>query len=188
MHRKLIISCIIIVLLAAYGLFGIDYMKQCKTREALASAITNVTQELKQVPAPPQNLEQRLAAAQASLAAARSAFPGKPNSTQIINRILKLADECQVKAIPLATQEWSSEKIGKGYLVFRIQMTVQGNFARFVDFLNKLENEEFETLAIENLRVTRPIRKTDENAANDQASPIIASLDVAIYARVMTSE
>ena len=145
-----------------------------------------MTQELQQIPAPPQNLEQRLAVAEASLATAQNAFLGKPNSTQIINRILKLADECQVKVIPLATQQWSSEKTGKGYLVFGLQLTVQGSFDQFVNFINKLENGEFNTLSIENLSVTRVINKTDGEALPDGTVNVMANLGVVIYARSVT--
>ena len=188
MRRRLIIAFIIIVLLVAYGLLGIDYTKQRKEHETLAVSVADMTQKLQQIPTPPQNLEQRLAVAEASLAATQSAFPTKPNSTQIINRILKLADEYQVKAIPLATQQWSSEKTGKGYLAFGLQLTVQGRFEQFVNFMNKLENGEFDTLVIEDLSVTRVINKTDGEVLPDRALSIIANLHVTIYARSVTSD
>ena len=188
MRRKLIVAFIIIVLLVAYGLLGIDYKKQRQEQEALVIASSNITQQLRQIPALPQNLEQRLALAEANLATAQSAFPSKPNSTQIINRILKLADECQVKAIPLATRQWSSEKTDKGYLAFGLQMTVQGRFDQFVNFINKLENGEFDTLIIENLSVTRVINKVEGEALLDITPPIMANLDVAIHARALTSD
>ncbi|MFC1917970.1 hypothetical protein ACFLXH_04880 [Chloroflexota bacterium] len=186
MRRKLIVAFIIIVLLVAYGLLGLDYAKQRREHETLAVSIIEITRELRQIPASPQNLEQRLAAAETSLESAQSAFPAKPNSTQIINQILKLADEYQVKAIPLATQQWSSEKAGNGYLVFRVKLTVQGGFDQFVNFVNKLENEEFDTLIIEDLIVTRVI--VAEKAPPDTATSIKANLDVAIYARLLTSD
>ena len=183
MKTKLIILLLIMASLAAYGFLGTGYLKQRQGQAVLASSITDTSQELKQVPTPPTDLESRLAAAQARLTAAQSAFPGKPNSTQIINKILKLADECQVKAIPLSTQEWSPEKTRKGYLVFRLHMTVKGDFPQFVNFVGRLENGEFETLIIESLSVTRLIQKAEENAIPEQTLPITAGLDVAIYAR-----
>ncbi|MFC1914610.1 hypothetical protein ACFLXF_04995 [Chloroflexota bacterium] len=188
MKYKLIIAFIIIVLLVGYGLLGIDYVKQRQGHDALAVSMAEMARELQQIPAPAQNLEQRLAAAAASLAATQSAFPAKPNSTQIINRILKLADECQVKAIPLVTQQWSSEKAGKGYLAFGLQLTVQGRFDQFVDFMNQLENGEFDTLVIEDLSVTKVTNKAEGKALPDTTSPIKANLDVAIYARSVTDD
>ncbi len=93
-----------------------------------------------------------------------------------------------MKVIPLATQQWSSEKTGKGYLVFGLQMTVQGGFDQFVNFINKLENGEFDTLIIEDLSVTRVINKTDGEVLPDGTIHVMANLDVAIYARSVTSD
>ncbi len=188
MRRKLIVAFIVIVLLIAYGLLGIDYTKQRKEHETLAVSVADMTQKLQQIPTSARYLEQILAAAEANLAATQSALPTKPNSTQIINRILKLADECQVKAIPLATQPWSPEKAGKGYLVFGLQLTVHGGFDQFVNFINKLENGEFDTLIIADLSITRVINEAEAEALLETTPPIMANLDVAIYARSVTSD
>lgn len=177
MRRKLIIALITVVLLVAYGLLAIDYAQQRRGHEELTVSLAEMTRQLQQIPAPPQGLEQKLAAAEASLAATQSAFPARPNSTQIINRILKLADERQVKVIPLATQEWSLDRTGTGYLVFGLQLTVQGGFYQFVNFLNQLESGDFGALIIQDLSVTRT---TDNTSAQ---IPVIASLEVAIYSR-----
>ena len=123
-----------------------------------------------------------------SVSTEEDAFPGRTNSTQIINRILKLADEYQVKAIPLATRQWSVEKAGKGYLSFGLQLTVQGRFDRFVDFMNKLENEEFDTIVVESLSVTRVTSKAEGKALPYTTPPVKANLDVAIYALGATDD
>jgi hypothetical protein len=94
MTSKLIISIFIIASLAVYGLLGTGYFKERQGQAAIAASTANVTQELEQTPAPDADMPQKLVAAQANLAAAQSAFPGKPNSTQVINQILKLADAC----------------------------------------------------------------------------------------------
>ena len=183
MKKRLIVTLLISALLVTYCLLGIGYMKQSKEYDVLYSTVTDVARELEQVPEPPQNLEQRLATAQANLAYAQGAFPSRPNSTQVINKILKLADECHVRAIPLATQQWSQVKTGEGYLVFRLHITVHGGFSQFVNFVSKLENGLFDTITIENLNVTRPVIKAEAKILPDMTSPITASLDVAIYAR-----
>ncbi len=176
---KLLITILIIVLLVVYYLFGMDYMKQRQEHEALTSQITDVTQTLAQIPELPQDLEQRLAAAQASLAAEQSAFPSQINSTQIINTILQLADDSGVKAIPLVTQLWSIENVGKhGYYVLRLNVTVEGSFSQLVSFVSKLENGEYKTLIVENLSVSE---QAEEESASEGTIPITASLDLAIY-------
>ncbi len=99
--RNLAIALVLIALSVAYVVVAMDYMKQLRVRETTTLEVSDVARNLNQVPPPPQDLQQRLAAAQARLATAPSSFPGKPNSTQVINKILRLADECQVKAIPI---------------------------------------------------------------------------------------
>ena len=136
----------IVALLVVYYFLGMGYLRQRQGHEALAAQITKATQTLAQTPKPPQDLEQRLAAAEASLAAAQSAFPTDLNSTRIINTILKLADACQVRAIPLVTKPWSKENIGKGYYAFRLSVSVRGSFSQLTSFVSRLENGELESL------------------------------------------
>ncbi len=188
-NNRLIIALLIIIALAAvYYFLGIDYMKQRRLQAGIASDIANTAHLARQVPQPPQDLPARLAAAQARLAAAQSTVPGKPNSTQVINKILMLADECQVKAIPLTTEQWSADKTGKGYLVFRLHLTVQGGFTEFARFVGALENGDFDALRIENLNVTRVVKKAEEKGLPDGTSSVTASLDVAIYAKSASSQ
>lgn len=181
MKSKLLITLLIIILLVVYYLLGIGYVKQQKEHEALTSQIADVTQTLREIPEPPQDLEQRLAAAQASLAAEQSAFPSKMNTTQVINSILELADDCKVKAIPLITQPWSTEEVGQhDYYVFRLNVAVEGSLSQLLTLVGKLENSEFETLVVERLEVTRVNDQPEETA--EGTVPVTASLGLAIYA------
>ena len=177
MKKKLLIILLIIILLGAYYLFGTDYMRQRREHEALSSRINDATLLLAQIPPLPQDLEQQLASAQANLIAEQSTFPTRMNSTRIINTILRLADECQVKAIPLVTQPWTQVDIGEHkYNVFRLNLAVTGDFIQLVSFISKLENGEFKTLIIDDLSVNR--------ASEDNRGTVIdASVDLAIYIR-----
>lgn len=189
MRGRLLITILIIFLLAVYYLFGMDYMKQGKEQEVLTSQITEVTQTLEQIPRPPQDLEQRLAVARASLAAEQRAFPSKINTTQVINTIIELADDCEVKAIPLVTQPWSTEKVGEhGYYVFRLNVAVEGSFSRLVSFVSKLERAGYKTLIIENMSVTRVTEQPEEGTVPEGTIPITASVNLVIYTQSLSSD
>ncbi len=182
MKNKLLITVLIVILLVVYYLLGMDYLKQRQQQAALAPQINDVALLLEQMPEPPRELEQRLASAQDNLTAEQKAFPGEMNSTQVINNILKLADECQVKAIPLVTEPWSAVKIGEqDYYLFRLNVAVEGSFSNLVSFTGKLENEVFETLVVENLSVTRITGQSGEGTVPEGNIPVSASLDLAIY-------
>jgi Tfp pilus assembly protein PilO len=186
LKSKLILTFLIIAivaLLAVYFFLEMDYLKQCRGHEALTAQIKEATRTLDKTPQPPQDLEQRLAAAQASLAASQIDFPRDLNSTQVINSILKLADACHVRVIPLVTNPWSFEDIGEGYHVFRLNMAVRGSFSQLTSFVSQLEKGEFGALVVEHLSVKRGTEPVE-----GEAVPVTASLDLAIYTQFTTSE
>ena len=187
--KKLLIILLIAVLLVVYYLLGMGYLKQRNEHEALASQITEATQALTQLPKPPDDLEQRLAAAQASLDTAKNSFPGRMNSNEIVNTTLKTAADCRVKAIPLITQPWTTEGFGDhSYSVFRLNVAVTGTFTQLVSFLNKLENGELRTLIVEDLSVTRVTEHYEAESAPEGTVPINASLDLVIYTQPPTTD
>ncbi len=183
MRSKLLITILIVVLLAVYFIFGVDYIRQREGHQALTAQIIDVTETLEQLPKPPNDLERRLAVAQASLVAEQSAFPGKPNSTQVINNVLELAVDYQLKT-SLETHPWTTENVGEySYHVFRINLSVQGSFSQLVSFVRKLENDEFKSLMVENLSVTMLSKQPEGGTI-----PVTASLDLAVYAQSLNSE
>jgi hypothetical protein len=185
-RRKLLTAILIITLLVAYYLFGTDYINKRRENVALTSQITEVTQILAQMPEPPQNLEQRLEAAQVRLDAEQSVFPSNLHSTDVVNTILGLADDCGIRAIPLVTQSWSTEVVGEhSYSVLRLAVAAEGNFNQLVSFVNKLENGEYETLVVENLSMAVV---PGEESASEEALTFIASFNLAIYIQSLTSD
>jgi hypothetical protein len=184
LNRRLISTILIIAvvgLLAVYYFLGTDYLKYRHENEALAAQITKATRTLGETPQPAPDLPQRLASARASLADEQSTFPSDLNTTRIINAILRLAEDCKVKAIPLITRPWTKDSAGRDYYVFRLTMAVRGGFAQLSSFISRLENGELETIVIENLSVTRAAGTTGE-----AAEPVTASVDLAIYSQLTT--
>ena len=191
MKTRLIFILLILGILVVYYLFGMDYLKQREQQETLASEIADVTRELAQAPKPPPDLEERLAAAKAGLAAEQSEFPSELNSTNIINTILELADTCEVKAIPLVTQPWTAESFGQGYDVFRLSVVVKGSLPKLINFLDKLENGELKTIMVKSISLHRVDNQPLTNTANtviEENRPIYTNLEIAVYAQSLTSD
>ena len=190
MKNRLLITLIIIILIVAYAYFGMGYMKQLQEQEALTLKIAETTQSFAELPEPPQNLEQRLAAAQTDLAAKQSAFPTKISSTEVTSNILKLADNYEVKAVPLETQPWSIEKIGEhDYQVLRLELAVEGSFLHLSRFIRELEDAKFETLIVEDLTLATVEEQSEEETVLErQLTPVTASLDIVIYTQSLTSD
>ncbi len=141
------------------------------------------------MPKLPQDLEQQLAAAQASLVAEQSIFPIKVNSTEVVNTILELADDSGVKAVPLVTEPWSIQDVGEhGYYVFRLNVAVEGILSELSSFVSILENGRFRTLVVEDLSVTRVSEQSEEEGISEGTISFVASLDLAIYTQSLTSD
>jgi hypothetical protein len=186
LRTRLPITIFIIILLAVYYLLGTSYLKQRQENQALTAQTIEATETLKEMPQP-QDFGVQLAAAQTNLAAEQSAFPGKVNTTQVINTILELAGECELKAIPLVTQPWSVEKVGEhDYYVFRLNVAIEGGFAQLVSFVSRLENGDYETLIIKNVSVTRLI--VPAAAETEATIPVTASVDLTIYIQPQTTD
>lgn len=185
---KLLIALLILVLLTAYVYLGMDYIDQRNEHHILVAQITQVSEMLAAIPKVSQDLGERLATAQANLAATQREFPQKMNSTRVVNTILSLADGCKVKAIPLVTESWSTEKVGEhDYQVFRLNVAVEGTFSQVVSFVSHLENGELKTLIVEDLSATVVSEPPGERSFPEGTVPITARLSLTIYARPLTS-
>jgi len=181
---RLLIPILITLLVMVYCLLGMGYLKQRQEQQELTTQITEVTQTLSEIPKPPQDLEQQLAAAQTLLAAEQSSFPSQIDTTQVINTILAQAEACGVKAIPMATQPWSIETVGEhSYHVLRLTVAVEGSFSQLVTFVSQLEKGEYVTLVMENLSATWSTEQTDE-----ETIPVTSSLKLAIYTQSPSSD
>jgi Tfp pilus assembly protein PilO len=176
--KKLLVALLILALLAGYYIFGTGYLKQRQEQAALASETEAARQALAQAPARPAYLDQRLQAALAGEKAAGESMPERLNTTQVLDAILRLAEDHGVKAVPLVTQPWTNEAVaGYEYAVFRLELTLTGEFEPVATFLAALETGVPGTLVIEYLRLARP----DE--APPDVTTVEAAVSVVIYAR-----
>jgi hypothetical protein len=161
-------------LFVAYYFLGTGVVKKRHDNKALASQLTEKSDELAQVLKPSQDLDARLAEAEENLADAISSIPTELNSTLVINDILKLAEVCRVKAVLLTAGPWTEGNKEQGYHVFKISMSLEGKFADVHFFLDQMENVEFKTIMVEGLTVTQ---------VDTTSAAVNANLSLAIYSR-----
>jgi hypothetical protein len=181
--RKLLVVILVAVLITVYYLLGTDYFKQHRYQKTLASQISGATEALALLPQPAADIAERLASAQADLDIAKNSLVVDTNYTVIVNKILRLAQEIGVKAIPLTTQPWTIENVSnQDYAVFHLNIAVTGTFEGLVSFINRLETGDPATLVIEYMTVDRtPAYSGGESAAGGE-TPVNASLSLAVYA------
>jgi len=180
-RRGVLITILIITLLVVYYLLVTDYLSQRKGKQDFETQISESTAALALIPLPPADLDKQLADAQDSLWATQDSLKIDTNLTRIVNGILRLADETGVKAIPLSTQPWVDELISnQKYSVFRIDISITGNFTQMADFLYRLENGEPKTLVLEYLKVEKIPGSSLFTGPGE--GPVSAEIRVAVYA------
>jgi hypothetical protein len=170
----IVLAVVILALFAVYYFLGTGLVKQRHDNKALASQLTEKSSELARTLTPSQNLDARLAEAQQNLADAISTIPTDLSSTLVINDILKLAEACDVKAVLLTANPWTAVSNEQGYHVFKITMSLKGDFAKVHFFLYQMENVEFDSIIIEGLNVSRD---------NAMPATVNVNLNLAIYSR-----
>jgi Tfp pilus assembly protein PilO len=186
--RNLLIIILIVVLVVVYSLVVTDYLKQRNQKATLESQVAEATASLALIPNPPADLEEQLTAAQKGFESAKDAFAINTNDTRIVNRILEIAKENGVKAIPLATQPWVLESVlDQSYSVFRLDIAATGSYPQLVSFLNQLENSEPKTLVIEYLTVDAAPGSSLLDSAARNAQLLNADIKLAIYAPPITT-
>jgi Tfp pilus assembly protein PilO len=176
----LLITVLVLVLVVGIYLLTADYLKQHRENKTLVSRIDEMAQVLAQVPLPPTDLEERLNAARSALEATQNSLPDQLNTTRTIDFILKLAEATGVKAIPLVTQPWGTEKVGDyEYAVFRVDISANGTYTNLANFINQLETGELKTLIIKSLSIER----VPDEPADAGTMPVEARLAIAVYVR-----
>jgi hypothetical protein len=181
-NRNLLITLLVLILVAAYIIIGWDYLKQRNQKDELAGKIADTTQALALIPGPPAGLDAQLITAQNNLSEEKVSFTIDTNYIRIVNRILKLAEEAGVKAIPLSTQPWLREKYENQELyVFRIGLAIAGNYTQVAIFLSGLENSEPQTLIIEYLAMNKLPGSSLIEGTNQADLPVTGEIKIAVY-------
>jgi ABC-type sugar transport system substrate-binding protein len=187
--RNLLIIALVIAVLAAYGIIGMNYLNQRNQNDAYTAQIADASAELLQIPQPPTDLEQQLTAAQDSLNEAQNAFVFTASDTEIIDTILAAAAEIDIIAVPLSTQPWVQEIVSnQTYSVFRIVIQITATYQQVAAFIDQLENGQPETLIIESLTVIGPSGASLLESSDRDALPITANIQIAIYASLAEQE
>lgn len=153
----MIISFLIIgAALIIYVFFGTTYTKAQQEQDDINFQIDQLWPMVQQgIPAPSDDQEKRLTAAQSKLDEQRAAFPTKMGSTEIMETLLHLAQQNNV-SLALQTQITSSgstESSKYHMLYFTVQAT--GSFNGLLAFVGQLEEGPIQTLSIEQINLSQ---------------------------------
>lgn len=188
-YKKIAIILVIAILLVAYYWLGTGYIKERRQNSTLSTDIDDTMLLLAEIPPIDPDLQERLDEVQNELELALNYFPLEPNTTVIINSILRTAEDIGIKAIPLFTKSWTVETLDDYNVnVFRLNLAVSGTSQQFSDFLYQLENGETPTMVIEYLTVNREEEASFQESISESSIMILADLDITIYAQAPEAE
>lgn len=177
--KRIIIASVTVLILIVFMLWGTDYIQAyvldsvSPEKVTLLKEIDTVNDSIAGIPEPDEQLQLRLSQLETELEEEGKAIPESMDSTLVINSILELAESCNVTATPIRTQDWSMK--GDNYLVYKLQIEVEGNYTQTAIFINRLENELFDNLIIVGLDISGGL-KTD-------TEPDLANMQLAVYTR-----
>jgi hypothetical protein len=164
-----------------------SYLKEQRAQGTLVSQIDTGNQTLALLPTPPTGLKVQLEEVKlANQVAVQSVSEGDIDSTKVINDILKSADQYNLTANPVTTDQWAKKSIGDStYQILPIVLTITGKLSDLILFIGYLENRElFPYLAIEDLTVTNESSTAPAEAAPGTASNISVKLTISIITRL----
>jgi hypothetical protein len=187
-RSKILVTILFLCLILIFIYLLTGYFKEQRTQAAVMRQIETSTLNLKQLPAPPAGLAERLEEITLANQNAKQGISGENiNSTEIIFSLLETADEYNLKVDPLASEGWIKKNIGAStYRVLPVKLEITGKLTDLIDFLNRLENKEsFPNLAIEDLTITYG-GIAEQSGTSIAATEITAILKVSVINRLET--
>ncbi len=178
-----IIIAALVIVIAANGVVWKNRLARSAEIALLSGEIKQVSQNMTKVPAPPADLEAKLALARAGLTAAQTALAPEFNRNDAIDYIINLAKECQVEALPISSEGWTVEKTGQSYPVLRLNIAITGSFTQANEFIYRLQHGKYQTLSVPEIAISRQSGPVGTGSFSGDNTMVTVSLDISIYAR-----
>jgi hypothetical protein len=181
--KRLLVTVLGIGLLAICAYFLIGTISQHSEQEALRTQISDTNDMIALIPEVPSDLQQRLADIETSLVSEQSKLSGQVNTTQVIDAVLDMASANQISVVFISTAPWALVNIeGYDYLIFTINLDIEGELDSLTAFLRTLESELPESVSVQHLVVAGDAEQVIES------SLVTASLEIEIYAQAPASD
>jgi hypothetical protein len=178
MKRRLLVTVLGIGLLIICAYFLISTISQHSEQEALRTQISDANDMIALIPEVPSDLQQRLTDIEASLVSEQSKLSGQLNTTRVIDTLLDMASANRISVVFISTKPWTLVNIEEyDYLIFTINLDIEGELDALAVFLRTLESELPESVSVQHLVVAGDAEQVIES------SLVTASLEIVIYAQ-----
>ena len=192
LKKWLIIKLFVLSLCAgwivAFSLWGIDYIylrlveKPTSEHEQLTLQIESSRKELANIPDLVVEREQQLEQAQELLANEQSKIFSALNINSLVRNIIEIANECQVKAIPLSTTPPQSKILGQySYSYWHISMSVEGDFQNIADFVENVDGKYIPTATVVSTVLDQDKENPDSSNIQNSTASVSGTLELVVY-------
>ncbi|MFQ5826890.1 MAG: hypothetical protein ACE5IA_05985 [Dehalococcoidia bacterium] len=156
MVPAIMVFVIIAFFVAAYGYFGMSYLKQRDEQAALRAQMALLQKQLALKPPDIPRLKEKLAESEARLEASRLSFSSDGlTSHALLDTLLSWAGESQVQVVSTRSLPEGQEKVGGNvYHVLPMAMDVEGSYSQILAFLDKLEAGTLDNLIVRQVNMT----------------------------------
>ncbi len=160
----------VLILLGCAGI-GVIHLQRQGERESLASELSTARSYLSKY-GTEETREERMADAQAALAEAQGYFPGTLTSAAVLERILKLAQECHVQVNEMEASPGKVQKAAMaGYIALSVNVQAKGDLSDLQAFLDGLESGGVKAVSVDRVTI-----------GNLDGTPL-ASISISAYGR-----
>ena len=171
--------------LVGHAVLGVTYLQQQRQQDALASEIEAANKSLVEY-GDAATRQERLAAAEAELAAGQAAFPSRLSGSATVGAVLQLAEDSGLRVAALKSQPGGRQQVGQHtYHVLLFNVQVEGTLDSLRSFISKVERDALQAGNVDELSLTLAVQPADANGPGtaDSQPPLTASLDLSFYAR-----
>jgi hypothetical protein len=166
-RTRTIFIAVIVCLLIAFCYLATSYFKVTGLNKSLNTEISRYQQSLSELSVPDSRLPEILKESQrTNQALINSLAGGTESTTDVIDHILKDAEESNVTAIPLTSDNSGKKTIGDTqYNIIPVSLTVSGSFQDIQALLEKLENSvSYPSLILTDFKINNNSQNTAESA------------------------
>lgn len=142
------------VALVGLAVLAVMYIQEWREQGALASEIEAARQSLAEY-GDAAGRQERLAAAEAELAAEQTAFPSVLSGPAIVGALMQLAEENGLRVADIKTQSGTENQVGEHiYRALSVHVQVEGTLRALRTFVGDVESGALQAVRVGELSIT----------------------------------
>ncbi|MFC2122303.1 type 4a pilus biogenesis protein PilO [Bacteroidota bacterium] len=187
---RLLVALLGVAILVAYVGWGIDYIyaslgeKASVENQQLTDQIESARHEIDRISKIVDKREEKLSQANELLASEQKNMPGELNINDLINTVIEIARRSHVQATPLTTTPPETQMVNdRSYSYWRISMSVRGEFADIVEFVDSLDGKDIATGTVADVVLERNDEEQETAGEDNYVASVSGKITLVVFTR-----